>query len=271
MRTVQFEFLRPGELLAEQARCSIAYLPVGPLEWHSPAMPFGTDPLAAAEVARRAARQTGGVVLPPLFWGTERERSPRLLADAGFDDTTQYLVGMDVPRNTMKSFYTPEELFALMVREFLRLLARQGYKLIVLVNGHGAENQVAVLERLAVEFSATTQSKVLCLMGIASFDPNDGDRGHATRLETAIQMALHPENVDLSQLPPKPEKLKSTDWGIMDGCTFAGDPPADKCVVYDPRDATAELGERYLAASADFVAARTREAYTALTGETPWN
>lgn len=264
MRTVQFEYLRPGEILAEQKRCSIAYLPVGPLEWHGPAMPYGTDPLAAAEVARRAARQTGGVVLPPLFLGTERERSPQLLADAGFADTAQYIVGMDVPRNSMKSFYTPEEVFALMVREYLRLLTRQGYKLIVIVNGHGAVNQTAALERLAVEFSATTKSKVLCLMGIAPFDPADGDRGHATRLETAIQMALCADNVDLAQLPPKPEKLKSSDWGIMDGCTFEGRPPQDRCVVYDPRDATAELGEKYLAASADFVAARAKAAYAAL-------
>ena len=34
MRTVQLELLRPGEILAERERCSIVYLPVGPLEWH---------------------------------------------------------------------------------------------------------------------------------------------------------------------------------------------------------------------------------------------
>ena len=58
MRTVQFEYLRPEEILKEQERCSIAYLPVGPLEWHGPAMPFGTDPLAAWEVAKSG--QTDG-------------------------------------------------------------------------------------------------------------------------------------------------------------------------------------------------------------------
>lgn len=45
MRTVQLELLRPGEILAERERCSIVYLPVGPLEWHGPAMPYGTDAL----------------------------------------------------------------------------------------------------------------------------------------------------------------------------------------------------------------------------------
>ena len=47
-------------------------------------MPFGTDPLAATEVARRAAAITGGVVIPTLYCGTERERSTQLLEDAGF-------------------------------------------------------------------------------------------------------------------------------------------------------------------------------------------
>ena len=62
MRSVQFECLRPDEILEEQKNKSIVYLPIGPLEWHGPAMPFGTDPLAATEVARRAAAITGGVV-----------------------------------------------------------------------------------------------------------------------------------------------------------------------------------------------------------------
>ena len=31
MRTVQMEFLRPGEIVAEKERCSIVYLPVAQL------------------------------------------------------------------------------------------------------------------------------------------------------------------------------------------------------------------------------------------------
>ena len=53
MRTVQMEYLRPDEIQAERVRRSIVYLPVGPLEWHGPAMPYGTAPLVAQELARR--------------------------------------------------------------------------------------------------------------------------------------------------------------------------------------------------------------------------
>lgn len=246
MRTVQYEFLRPSEILEEQKRCSIVYLPLGPLEWHGPAMPFGTDPLAAQETARRAAQITGGVVMPTLYFGTERERSPQLLDALGFEDTTQYIVGQDFPANSMKSFYSKEDTFAMVVREYLRMLVDHGYRLIVIVNGHGAENQVYELNRLAAEFSNETSSQVMVVMSVSTLDENDKDFGHATILETSIQMALHPENVDLSQLPPREIKLKNCDWGIDDGCTFALEPNEDKTVIFDPRDAEEETGRRYL-------------------------
>ena len=50
----------------------------------------------------------------------------------------------------------------------------------------------------------------------------------------------------------------------MDGFTFEGNPPDDKCVVYDPRDATAEMGEKYLKSSAVYVADRAKKAYEEL-------
>ena len=37
MRTVQMEFLRPDEIIAERDRKSIIYLPVDPMEWNDPA------------------------------------------------------------------------------------------------------------------------------------------------------------------------------------------------------------------------------------------
>ncbi len=162
MRTVQLELLRPGEILAERERCSIVYLPVGPLEWHGPAMPYGTDALLAQSLARCAAERTGGVVMPTLFIGTERERPASILRDKGFENPEQlYVLGMDVPKNSMKSFYAREDMFAVIVREHLRLLVQQGYRLIVIVNGHGAWGQTSTLERLAVEFSNETPSKVI--------------------------------------------------------------------------------------------------------------
>ena len=65
MRTVQLELLRPGEILAERERCSIVYLPVGPLEWHGPAMPYGTDELLAQSdfISVHAPAVDGGALI----------------------------------------------------------------------------------------------------------------------------------------------------------------------------------------------------------------
>lgn len=264
MRTVQMEYLRPGEILAEKERFPVVYLPLGPLEWHGPAMPYGTDPLMAQEIARAAARITGGVVMPTLFVGTERERPEYILAAKGFEDPTQYVIGMDVPKNPMKSFYAREDMFALIVREHLRLLVQQGYKLIVIVNGHGAWGQKGTLERLATEFSNETPSKVIVTMPDVQEEGAEMDFGHGTLLETSILRGLYDEHVDLSQFPDREVPLKYTDYGIADDVVFGGQRVPGDCVQLDPRDATVELGMKAVTTAINHLVDFVNTAYAAL-------
>lgn len=245
MRTRQLEYLRPHEILAEKDRCSIVYLPVAPLEWHGPAMPYGTDPLLAQTLARNAAERTGGVVMPTLFFGTERERPSFILEAKGFEDPENlYIKGMDVPANSMKSYYAREDIFALTVREYLRLLVEQEYKLIVLVNGHGAMGQRASLDRLAKEFTGETNSYVLYHMIDIFTEDFRPDFGHGTLIETSLVRHICDEHVDLSQLPPREVPLKYTEYGIADDTVFEGHRTPGDCVIHDPRDATPELGKQ---------------------------
>ena len=263
MRTVQMEYLRPDEIIAERERKSIVYLPVGPLEWHGPGMPFGTDPLMAGHCAREAAKITGGVVVPTLFFGTERDRPTDILAAKGFENADDmYVLGMDLPKNTVPSFYAREEIFALMIREYLRMLVNLKYKLIVIVNGHGAWGQRDSLERLAIEFSHETGSKVIQMM--ADIQPKDMetvDYGHGTLVEASTICYIRPDDVDMSKYPPRDVKLKYTDWGIADDCVFELKPSEDKCVIHDPRDANAELGEKFVKAGIDSIVKAVEEAY----------
>ena len=179
MREVRLELLRPDQIVAEKERCAIAYLPIGPLEWHGPAAPFGTDPLTAHESAVRCAREVGGVVLPPLFMGVDTPRDEQGLQNLGFENTDQYIVGMDFPDNTVPSYYFREEIFAMAVREYVRLLVKQGYRLIVLINGHGAINQMGVCQRIAAEFRGEGTGNVLVGfpsgggLGFEGEDPGD--------------------------------------------------------------------------------------------------
>lgn len=47
------------------------------------------------------------------------------------------------------------------MREYVRLLVKQGYQLIVLINGHGAINQMGVCQRIAAEFRGEGTGNVL--------------------------------------------------------------------------------------------------------------
>lgn len=248
MRTVRFELLRPAEIIAERERFPVVFQPVSPLEWHGPHLPYGTDPLHAQAVAHRTAEALGGVVMPTLFWGTERERNSDTLKVLGFKGD-EWIIGMDHPANSMPSLYSMEDVFAFVVRARLELLIDQHYRLIVLVNGHCATNHLLTLDRLAKEYTGRGPARVLCA---TAFDPNpDGSYsiGHADALETSLMLALHPDSVDINALPPLPEPLKSADWGMGDGETFAGNPTPDFTLrpEADPRrNASAERGEAAL-------------------------
>jgi len=210
-------------------------------------MPYGTDPVAAWVSACRAAEITGGVVLPPIYAGTERERDIPTLKAMGFEGD-EYVIGQDFPRNCLPSFYMREEVFALVVREYLRTLSDSGFKYIVIVNGHGATNQKQVLDRLAYEFSRESKSIVLATMALGNTGEDDSLEGHATRSETATQIYLETENVDLSELPLMDVKLKNCDWGITSASAYALTPNADSTIEpeCDPRRATYEQGEKYM-------------------------
>ncbi len=248
MRTVRFELLRPGEIVAERERFPVVFQPIGPLEWHGPHLPLGVDPLHAQEVATRTAQAVGGVVMPTLYWGAERERPAQGLRDLGFTGD-EWIIGMDHPKHMMKSLYSMEDIFGVIVRERINLLVDQGYRLIVIVNGHAASNHMATLGRLANEFTGQGRAQVLFTV---AFDANsDGTYsiGHAEALETSLTMAVYPQSVDLSQLPALPEPLHNVDFGIVDGETFAGNPTPDFTLrpEHDPRrTASAERGEAAL-------------------------
>lgn len=237
--------LRPDQILAEIERCPVVYFPVGPIEWHGPHMPLGTDALNAENAARLAAEATGGLVLPTFYWGTERERSPEVLDWLGFPPD-EWIVGMDFPANSLSSLYASEEVFALVVREQLRLALKWGFRLVVIISGHGADNHLEALRRLAAEFSATSPARVLVFLPFVTNTQGVMEVGHASRIETALMLALHPEMVDIDALPPLPEKMRNIDWAVVDFETFMGRPTPDRTIHPgdDPRLAGAEDGRK---------------------------
>lgn len=239
MRKIRFETMVPAELLEAVNGRSLVYQPVGSMEWHGPHMGMGMDTINAHAVALEAARRTGGVVMPPLYIGTETPRSPETLGKLGFSGDER-IVGMDFPENSVASFYWPPDLFEAIIRRQTQMLLEMGFFQVVLLNGHGADAQVEILERVSRELSAQSGRCVMTMMAL--FDGCGAGLGHAGLAETAIFAHLCPEAVELDRLPPKPQKLYNTRWGIADSETFQKGPNEDFSVRYDPRDATPDLG-----------------------------
>ncbi len=250
-REIRFEMLRPAELNAERDRCPLVFLPVGPLEYHGPHMPVGTDALVATRCAQEACRRLGrGVVMPTLFWGTERERPAWMLESLGLP-AGSWVVGMDFPAATWKSHYAAEHVFGLVVAAKLEMLVAGGYRVIVLVNGHGATNHLLTLERLSRHYSATTPCLVTGIPPVATEPPEEGFGGHADRWETSILLHLQEGGtragplVDLSRLPALPTPLHYNEFSVVDGHGFSRHPDPQRVVRDDPRTASAKDGRAY--------------------------
>lgn len=258
---VRYELMRPEQVVEARARAPVAYVPLGPLEWHGPHLPLGVDGLHAHEVAVRAAEEVGGVVLPTYFAGTETVRPPtgaQSLAALGLPED-EYIVGMDFPSNPVSSTYLEESAFGILVREIVRSLAGDGFRVIVLVNGHGAVNHQATLRRIAAEADRGPQRVVYHL----AFLPSPDARGpaHAAQEETALGLAMFPSQVDCDLLPPGEDTLVYADFGIVDAKAFDGDPSPGYVLPAEehPRTATAEQGEEMLRAEGEALARRVRD------------
>lgn len=248
MGKLHFETLVPAELQQETAGRSLVYQPVGSMEWHGPHMGMGMDTANANAVALACAARTGGVVMPPLYIGTETPRSPQTLRRLGFTGSER-IVGMDFPANSVRSFYWPPDLFEQIVRCQTQMLLDMGFRQIVWMNGHGADAQIEILQRVCKEASARSGCCVMTLMTLC--EGCGAGLGHAGLAETAIFARLCPEAVELDRLPPKPEPLYNTQYAIVDNDTFTQGPNEDYSVRYDPRDATPELGASILAYTVD--------------------
>ena len=79
-----------------------------------------------------------------------------------------------------------------------------------------------------------------------------------------MQMYISGDSVDLSELPPREVPLKTCEWGIADALEFQGLGNAAHTVEQDPRDATAQLGCRYVENGVQRISDQVLAAYAEL-------
>jgi len=157
----------------------IAVLPVGSNEQHGPQNPLGTDHLIAKALAEETAKRTGILCLQVIPFGVSSHHK-------------QFWGTIYISPKTFKKY----------VKEVCLALNYYGIRKILIVNGHGGN--LSALAELARELREkgvfisifqwwSAASKLLPDL----FKPEE--RRHASAEETSVNLALHPEIVNMNK------------------------------------------------------------------------
>ncbi|MFQ5945621.1 MAG: creatininase family protein [Anaerolineae bacterium] len=205
-------------------------LPVGSTEQHGRHLPLGNDGDLAHALARRAAERTGVLVAPVLRFGDS-------LHHMAFPGT------ISLGRGTLE----------MVSRELFASLHRHGFRRILVVNGHGGNipalrSAVTALGRLPTTLEVRIRSwwEIPEVTAIET-EAFGGPGSHADAGETALALAIHPERVRLKQAGPPQEPVTVTMSMLSPEQVRSAYP--DGNVGPDPQTATAEVGDRILAAA----------------------
>ena len=243
----RMEEMSPDELERVLDAAPIAFVPVGTFEHHGYHLPVCFDGIKAHALCERVAERTGGTVLPTFFYGTGG-------GHIGYKWTLML----------------PEAHIAPLIEATLDHLARQGFKVVVLLTGHYPQEQVNMVHRLAAEaqkrhprarFIGLTEPEITTA---EPGDPYGGD--HAAKYETSIALALNPGWVRLGQLTAgrDPNRVTLRDTPRNQASTHDPTHPLYAIHGQDPREkASKELGEKLVGEIVSRLAGRVSTALTA--------
>src|SRR5436853_3050295 len=165
------------------AKIQTVLLPLGTLEPHGVA-PNGTDILAPVAMAREIAQRVNAMIAHVIPYG--------------FTGIMDAYPG---------SFTVPEDVFRNYVRAVLTGLAKNKFKNIILLNGHGG-GQTTILSALAQEVGRETDARILVVnwwsyCADVTLEVFGEDGGHGAENETAYIMAIDPELVCKERYKPE--------------------------------------------------------------------
>ena len=196
MRTIRFEEMFPWELAQTIAEAPICYLPLGVLEWHGEHSAVGLDGIKAHAVCEEAARRSGGVVVPTLWWGSdERDDLPDgTYLTGGIERGERY----HVPGSM---FWIRPETFRELLIDMFEAMRRRGFRVIVVVAGHWSPRIYLPTERTAGnEFLGRHPDIRWLLVTDQEMVPDlDYPYEHAAGGETSLLMAIRPDLVALDK------------------------------------------------------------------------
>ena len=193
----RWEQMKPADLKQALETVPVAYFVISPLEWHGDAMTFGTDPTIGTTIAEKAWKQTGGVIIPTIYLGSETEykdwTSTGLTSFWGMEWATK--------EHNPGSLYVSNRVIQLVVEDMMAAVEREGFKACVIVSGHGATEYVRILK--AIEDQYKNKPMKVFYAGLADLKRPDGidfpgSGGHADYAEASNLGAVDSTLVDKS-------------------------------------------------------------------------
>jgi len=169
---VRLERMRPAQIDSAQKRRSAIYVPFGAMEWHGYHNPVGLDCLKAHEQLVGLALKSGGVVYPPVYFGS----------GGGHGDWPH-------------SYMVSEKAMTTIVSELLIGFARDGYEATILLSGHYPNRGQYLDAGIQVFREQGGTMRVLAILE-NQLEGVDGD--HAAKYETSSLMFLDPDTQDLT-------------------------------------------------------------------------
>ena len=245
MTEVQWARLSAPDLGALAEKDTVVVVPVGSIEQHGPHLPVEVDARLAHEVSVRAARLAPPdhplIVAPPVPVGLAQHH-------------------MSFGGTLTLDFST----FAALIRCICRSIVDCGFGKIALVNGHGGNTNPlkVVVNEFTRDFGVPMVSCTYWDLADAQFrEILEVQHGvmHGGEVETSLMLAVAPELVWLDRLagidPPSFESeedpFEAAFYRSLDM-----DEMSESGVLGSPLAASAEKGERLLAASAEALANR---------------
>jgi creatinine amidohydrolase len=269
-REVRFEEMFPWEISAAMAEAPLCYLPLGTLEWHGEHAAVGLDALKAHAVCVRAARRSGGLVVPPIYWSADwRQDLPNGdYLTGGIEKGERY----HVPGNM---FWVRPETFRRLLLDVFEAMRRRGFRAIVVLSGHWSiEHNIAAIRLTGEEFRRSHPATGWLLLTDQEVVPDlHYPVEHAAAGETSLLMAIRPDLVALDKTLETDRALRHYYVGEEEHLRRRRETPHKYIGVNsavadasnDPERATIERGRVLLEAIVERVAARARALLTETT------
>jgi creatinine amidohydrolase len=237
----QAELLSPAEIEDRLAVRSIAYLPLGTLEFHGPHLPIGLDALNGHGVCLAAAARSGGIVLPPVYQGFGGSHGP-------------------YPWTIMMS--GGGGALAANLRDTVVRLQDLGVGTVVIFSGHFAPEQLDAIDEVAATWNRQEGRRTTVVATAVNRCPDAPlAPDHAGAFEATLLSGIAPELVHIDRLPDAEAHPAADPGGDAYG-VHRHDPGQPLWGVFgaDPRTADLRRGPELLDHLAGWLAASALEA-----------